>query len=350
MFPFLLHASEGGGKSVKVGEYLGAIPSEIPDWFKESFLDLSDDVSEAAAQNKRLMIYFHQPGCPYCAKLVDENFTDPKIKAYVQKHFDGITINMWGDRDVVSIGNKDFTEKEFALALKVHYTPTILFLNEQGKVALRLNGYYPPDKFQTALRFVAEHAETKMSFNQYVTLNAIKTAENSQHSIIKEDFYNETDDIQSLMKNSNRATAVYFERANCADCTDMHEKILTDKATRDIVMQLNNVQLDANSQALITIPSGQRLKISDWADQLNIGYYPSVVFFDAKGEEVMRIAGFLKTFHFQSVYDYVKEKAYLTEPSFQRYIAERGERIRDAGFNTDIWGYKSEYELKNISK
>ena len=79
----------------------------------------------------------------------------------------------------------------------------------------------------------------------------------------------------------------------------------------------------------------------DWAHELGISYTPSLVFFDAQGQEVMRISAFLKTFHFQSVYAYVLEKAYLEEPQFQRYIAARADHIREAGFDTDIWGYES---------
>jgi thioredoxin-related protein len=43
------------------------------------------------------MIYFHQNGCPYCAKLVKDNFHDKKLVAKLQKDFDVIEINMWGD-------------------------------------------------------------------------------------------------------------------------------------------------------------------------------------------------------------------------------------------------------------
>jgi hypothetical protein len=49
----------------------------------------------------------------------------------------------------------------------------------------------------------------------------------------------------------------------------------------------------------------------------------------------------LKTFHFQSVYAYVLEKTCLEEPEFQRYISARADYIREAGFDTDIWGYES---------
>ena len=58
----------------------------------------------------------------------------------------------------------------------------------------------------------------------------------------------------------------------------------------------------------------------------------------------MRISAFLKTFHFQSVYAYVLDKAYLEEPEFQRYISVRADHIRESGFDTDIWGYDSFHE------
>ncbi|MFV1998351.1 MAG: hypothetical protein ACC641_10115, partial [Acidiferrobacterales bacterium] len=48
----------------------GAEDSEPPAWFKASFLDLREDINEATANQKRLFIYFHQKGCPYCAELV----------------------------------------------------------------------------------------------------------------------------------------------------------------------------------------------------------------------------------------------------------------------------------------
>ena len=47
---------------------------EQPAWFKHSFLDLKDDIWEAAAEQKRVILYFYQDGCPYCAKLLRENF------------------------------------------------------------------------------------------------------------------------------------------------------------------------------------------------------------------------------------------------------------------------------------
>ena len=110
---------------VQPGNYYGAKRSEKPDWFKESFLEFEEDVAEAAAEGRRVMLYFHQEGCPYCARLVEENFADPEIKSFIQQNFDGITLNMWGDREVITVSGREFTEKTFAAALKVQYTPTL---------------------------------------------------------------------------------------------------------------------------------------------------------------------------------------------------------------------------------
>jgi thioredoxin-related protein len=319
------------------GKFLGARSAEKPDWFKESFLEFEDDVAEAAAANKRVMLYFHQDGCPYCARLVEENFADPELKTYIIENFDGVSLNMWGDREVVSVAGQDFTEKTFAAALRVQYTPTLIFLDEKGQVALRLNGYYPPAHFRAALSYVAQKMETNMSFAEY-RLDTLKGAGGGLHG---EDFFLADNDLQQVLQNNARPLAVYFESANCAECETMHKRILSDAATRKLVQQASNVQFDIASQQQLTTPAGQQTTAAQWAQELGIAYTPSLVFFDTAGKQVMRIDAFLKTFHFQSVYAYVLERAYIETPEFQRYISARADHIREAGFDTDIWGYES---------
>src|SRR4051794_23481810 len=47
---------------------------EAPAWFAQSLLDLPEDVAEAAREGKRVMVYFGQPGCPYCTQLMEVTF------------------------------------------------------------------------------------------------------------------------------------------------------------------------------------------------------------------------------------------------------------------------------------
>ena len=111
--------------------------AEKPSWFKVSFLDLFEDIEEAADNNKRLMVYYYQDGCPYCKKLLEDNFSQREISDKTQQYFDVVAINLWGDQEV-TVGDKTYTEKAFAEALKVQYTPTLLFFNEDNKIVFRI--------------------------------------------------------------------------------------------------------------------------------------------------------------------------------------------------------------------
>jgi thioredoxin-related protein len=95
-----------------------------PAWFKASFLDIREDIVEATADGKRLLLYFYQDGCPYCAKLSNDNFGNRAIAEKTQQSFEVIAINMWGDREVTDVQGSSTTEKGFAATLRVQYTPT----------------------------------------------------------------------------------------------------------------------------------------------------------------------------------------------------------------------------------
>jgi len=318
------------------GRFLGAEESEPPAWFRQSFLDIDEDVREAAASHKRVMLYFHQANCPYCSLLVKENFTRPDIVAVMRNNLESVAINMWGDREVIAPDGKHYTEKSLAAALKVNYTPTLIFLDEQGKVALRLNGYYPPERFLLALDYVTGHKEQELAFHEYLASRL--SAAQSSGGLHPEPFF--LPPPYALARNrlsASRPLAVFFEQANCTDCDRLHEQILADPDTRALVEQFESVQLDMAADTPVITPGGQRTTASDWAGDLDLGYAPSIVFFDRQGKEVMRIDAFFKTFHVQSVFDYVLQEAYLTEPSFQRFISARAERLREEGIDVDIW-------------
>lgn len=125
---------------------------EAPPWFKTSFLDLRDDLAEASAADKRVVLYFHQSGCPYCKRLLETTFREPGIVDALSRRFDVIAIDIFGAREVLWSDGEPRTEKAFASHMKVHATPTLLFLDDPGAVAFRVEGYSPPEEFSETLR------------------------------------------------------------------------------------------------------------------------------------------------------------------------------------------------------
>ena len=303
---------------------------EQPAWFKNSFLDLEEDIEEAAESGKRLMVFFYQDGCPYCKKLLQDNFGQRKIASKTKNNFDVVALNIWGDREV-SFSGIETIEKDFAAQLKVMYTPTLLFFNEQGKAVLRTNGYYHPAKFNVALDYVLQRHEKNESFLSYV--NRISPTK------LKGKIYKEVETIKSpydFSQSSKKYRLVIFGQKQCLECDELHGDILKQKMSIELLGKLDVSVLDMWSEESINRTDGVKTTIKAWAKDLQIQYAPSLVYFDPQGKEVFRSDAYLKAFHIQSVMDYITSEAYKKEKNFQRYIDGRANRLREQGIEVDI--------------
>src|SRR3989441_8470763 len=145
-----------------------AAPVALPGWFTETLLDFRDDVAQAARDGKRLMVLFEQNGCPYCKELILTNFSQKAIADKARKKFLAVSLNIWGDREVTWTDGKKFSEKGLAAFLKIQFTPTLLFFDERGGILGRLNGYYPPHRFEAVLDWVAGRRERKIALAEYL--------------------------------------------------------------------------------------------------------------------------------------------------------------------------------------
>lgn len=316
------------------GNLLGRIHTEYPEWFKDSFLEFSDDVEEAAAEGRRVVIFFHQDGCPYCNALVERNLSQKHIEEKMRRNFDVIALNLRGDREVVSIEGESFTEKSFASALNVQFTPTLLFLDESGKVALRLNGYVPPEQFDVALDYAAQEGEIGLSYRDYLASRLEPADSGALHD---ESLFRAPPHDLSAAANYGKPVAVFFEQRQCPNCDLLHREILADPETRSVMSGLYAVQLDMWADATVVTPDGERMSARTWANRLDVRYAPTIVLFSPDGREIIRSEAYLKRFHTQSLLDYAASGAYLDEPDFQRFLTERADAIRAQGRDVDIW-------------
>ena len=323
------------------GALLGARPTEYPDWFKQSFLDIEEDVGEAREAGRRVIVFFHQDGCPYCNALIEKTFSRKDIEADVRAHFDVVAMNMWGDREVLSLGSRTFTEKTFSAALEVQFTPTLVFLGDRGEPVLRLNGYLPAPEFRTAIDFVKDGHYRKTTFREFA--RAAEGRPDRQpppapagSAAISGPSFMPPPYVLARGPGA-KPLAVFFERPDCARCEALHRGPLADEETHGLLARFDAVRLDAWSDTPVTVPSGERMTARAWAGRLGVSYLPTIVFFDPRGVEVIRSEAFFKTFHTQSMMDYVLSGAWREEPSFQRYISARADGIRARGRDVDIW-------------
>jgi len=281
------------------GAFIGATDVVYPDWFKVSFMELEEDIAEAAAEGKRLMLIFHQSGCPYCNAFVERNLAQKDIEETLKTKFDVIELNMWGDREVVSVGGETYSEKEFAKALNVQFTPTILFLNEQGKLALRLNGYYGPDRFRVALEYVTNKMEDQQAFTDFLEA---KSGPASEKSLVTRSYF--TGPIEQLSDRpgaGDKPLLVLFEQGGCRNCETLHDKILSKPESQTLLSEFDVYQVDMWGNDPFKTPTGSETNGRQWSKELDVSYAPTMILYAADGTEVIRSEAFFKTFHTQSI-------------------------------------------------
>jgi thioredoxin-related protein len=290
---------------------------ELPPWFSESLLDLREDVADAGRQGKRVMLYFGQDGCPYCKRLLEVNFRQAALAAKAQRQLVALALNIWGDREVTWTDGVVTTEKRLAAQLKVQFTPTLIFLDERGGIALRLNGYHPPHQFDAAL----DHAAGKISFEQYL---ARLRAERASATLHPQSFFQPPPPALRRAAGA-KPLAVLFETPHCAECDELHAVAFKRREVLQELAKFDVVRLDLNAREV------------GWARALRVGYVPTIVLFDTRGREVFRTEAYLRPFHVAGALEYVSSGSYLREPSFQRFLQAKAEALRRRGASVDLW-------------
>ena len=314
---------------VTKGKVTGGQISIHPEWFKESFLDIAEDAGQAGAADKHLILFMHLNGCPYCYRMIEDNFKNAPYTDFIKEHFDVIAINIKGDREIAFDAETSVSEKELAGLLKVRYTPTVLFLNGDNQTVLRLNGYRSVRDFRYALEYVQQKAYLHGSLSQYIESRPPE----KQYRFRPHPQLQQLSDLQAT---GDKPLAILFEDSNCDLCEELHDGHLQRPSVRAVLELFTFVRLDARSTDPIIDPQGNKTTPRAFAEQLGLSYRPGIVLFD-KGREVSRIDGLLYSYHFEETLRYVGERHYEKYPkSFYQYLNVRTEQLLNEGKDVDL--------------
>lgn len=326
MLALLVSALSVANSETQLLKYSGSAIEE-PYWFKESFLDIADDIEEAKDEGKQLIIYFHQAGCPYCFNLIQQSFLDPQLSPFIQENFDVVALNLWGDREVTLPSGEVISEKALAIQWKIQFTPTLLFYGDEHEPILRIDGYRNKGILAQILDYV-------LSGDKSTSLAQTVITSDLSEELYPSQAFKAADSLSNM--SPHKPVVVLFEYPGCADCEQLHKRILSRRDTNEQLSAYSAIRANLSSANKIEIEPGKRLTAREWAEKLELTYFPSVVLLDAEKHERFRIDGYVQAFHFQTALEYVSLKVYERMPEFQRYINERADSLRESGKNVEI--------------
>ncbi len=149
-------------------------------FFTDSFLDLADDLAEAQAEGKDLLLIFEQKGCPYCREMHLVNFQREEITTHLKDNFLVVQLNLWGAREVTDFQGVAHEERDLAAQWGINFTPTSLMfaMGEDGpKEVFRMPGYFKPFHFLKSLEYVSSDAYETEVFQRYLQARFQELAE-----------------------------------------------------------------------------------------------------------------------------------------------------------------------------
>jgi thioredoxin-related protein len=277
---------------------------DIPDWFTHGFLEIDYDVAEAAREGKQVIAFFHVDECPYCVRMLDENFRSGETREFIEKNFRVTGVDIKGGIDVTWADGRRYTENELVRHLGIYGTPSIVFLDPAGGKVLQLNGYRDPAAFRQALNFVQGYHYQKTNFSGYLAnLDREPVYRFAQHDLLQKATY---------FKGYNDALVILFEDRYCTECARFHERTLNHPDVLAGLQDVLFVRLDADSKQKIVIPDGRMMTPRQWMDELDLTFRPSLVMFN-QGRELYRADGIKYHHHLSEGLAYVKS-GYLDLP------------------------------------
>lgn len=311
------------------GKIVGGKMHETPTWFKQTFYDINEDVEEAMENNKHYMLFMDLEGCPYCTKMLKENFkTDGGNKEFIQKYFDVVNINVKGSIEIAWDEDTTYTEKQLAEKLKIQYSPTILFFNHDKEVVVRVNGYRTPAKFKQILEYVQGKHYDNMTLTQYVN----KIADKSLYTLKDNAMFKDLKDLSKI----STPLAVIFEDGSCTACDFFHDNLLSNKEVQGEFSKYTVVRLDALSDEKIIDVDGNETTPKKWVEKQNLDYRPGMLLFN-ESKLIATADALLYSFHFKELLRYVSGKHYIKYPdTYLDYLNIRQDELIKEGKVIDI--------------
>jgi len=161
-----------------------------------------------------------------------------------------------------------------------------------------------------------------------------------------ETFLDLKDDLKEATASGKRL-ALIFEQRGCPYCKETHAVNFADPAINAYIRDnFTIIQLNLYGARTVTDFDGQQLEERAFARKLGVVFTPTIVFLpesdagkpgrNARDLEVMRMPGYFKPFHFVSMFEYVRTKAYETE-HFQKWLQAKAERLRAEGKEVTLW-------------
>ena len=135
-------------------------------------INIDNIITTAKKSDKHLFVWLHKTDCGYCENMREFTLENETIKAFIDKNFIFIHINVY-EKDSVKYQDFRGNGLEFAKDIGYNFYPSSLFFNDEGDMVLSEVGFIDKDKepneerFYKILNFIKSKSYEKMNISDY---------------------------------------------------------------------------------------------------------------------------------------------------------------------------------------
>lgn len=321
--------------TARAGDFDDGVVARIahPPWFKQSFLDLPQDLADAADAGKLgLFLFVSTQGCSYCHLFLKESLGDPEIVQRVRDHFDTIGLEIFDDAELIDFTGAARPVKAFVLDQGVQFAPTLLFYgpDEAGGARLlaRIPGYYEPERFNRVLDYLIDGQWRHRPLDEYLSAAAgapsVISGETAGGLIADPLFAPPPYALARTGMPAARPLLVVFESDTCTRCPRFHREVIQDPDIRAQLEGMDVVRLDAaDDRTPVLTPAGERTTPAAWYRELGFTDLPALLFVGEHGEHALQSDALVLKSRMNNSLGFMRERAYEKGWTYQRYARSK---------------------------
>jgi len=129
------------------------------------------------------------------------------------------------------------------------------------------------------------------------------------------------EDVREVKESGKQGLMVYFGQKYCAYCKQLLERDLEAGDIQAYTREhFDVIGIDIHGDRTVTDMAGSELSESALAIRDKTNFTPSMIFYNAEGQEVLRLRGYYPPYRFRAALEYVADEHYKDE-DFRQYLA-----------------------------
>lgn len=141
-----------------------------------------------------------------------------------------------------------------------------------------------------------------------------------------------SDDLKNARANGKKGLMLFFTTEGCSYCERFIRLSLGDPEIAALVQKnFDSIGMEIFNDADIISPSGKAITAKQFAKDEGVQFSPSVIFYGAEGQQILRLVGYQAPQRFKKVLAYVGSDIYKSE-SFRHFLNRQA--VLDAPLST----------------